>query len=386
MSLRQSTSTPQRSQPVRPEAEDTPLFNEQGQHLLQTQQQQQQQQQQYQNEGIAGRYDTRKTAPPLVPSTADNGAITRDEQPQQIQQAQQQQNHTLSSPFFVLVKDVKTQEFHHPAVHYIFSDDEDFIVTDAAVRVAGDVTGGSEDVYAGDTVEEGVDDDGKAGAGDSGPKPPLLPPTPGVKEHYIILDLAPSTSDTISERDQESISAGQTQQHASSTYSQQRPPSTRYHNDLSSRRYNNNNNINNINNIHNESDVRFQVTSAKSLSSTFQILDTRLSIAPTLASDEHSPTTATTSDNPNAEGDERNIMLQIHGTSGITFEERKKSSSKENLMNERDNNKPGALSLNLEDMMAQLKMRMEELNQVVKMAGDEEIVVDNGADGFGRVN
>src|SRR5699024_8371064 len=42
-------------------------------------------------------------------------------------------SHPLN-PFFTLIEDANTGEYHHPTVHYIFSDDDTDILTEAAVR------------------------------------------------------------------------------------------------------------------------------------------------------------------------------------------------------------------------------------------------------------
>ncbi|KAI5299149.1 hypothetical protein KEM56_003482 [Ascosphaera pollenicola] len=345
MSLPQSFSTSQRSQQARPSSSnfDTPHFDQATAYPRQYYQHQHQ----YQNDS-GGRSDVEKT----------DDSVREEPQRQAL------------SPFFVLVKDVKTQEFHHPTVHYIFSDDDDAIVTEAAVRSAEEregisaashhVSDPATNLRKQDHPHDNLVDDEETHE-DQNARSCLLPaPTPGVQEHYIILDVAPSTNMSAeADRDPDSISA--TAQHTSShsqrPFTKPRGPETQ---SFSSRR--------------NEPDFRFRVTSAKSLSPTFQILDTRLSTAPTLASDDDGPTTAATS----AETDDRNVMLQIHGTPGISFEEYKRS--KENP-NENMNTK----DLSLEEMMTQLKLRMEELNQVVEMAGHEESVSDEQKDGVSGI-
>ncbi len=75
-------------------------------------------------------------------------------------------------PFFALIENPSTSEHHHPTVHYIFADDDADIVTEAAYRA-----------LAQDDAQHGVlekDDENK-----------LPHPIPGVREHYILLDVQP---------------------------------------------------------------------------------------------------------------------------------------------------------------------------------------------------
>ncbi|KAI5284062.1 ubiquitin-protein ligase Anaphase Promoting Complex [Ascosphaera aggregata] len=284
------------------------------------------------------------------------------------------QKQTLS-PFFVLVKDVKSREFYHPTVHYIFADDDDAIVTEAAVRSAEEsaavippATSASHEpdpatsykFHTHSHDDEPTNDEEHDHISQSSRPSLLPPPTPGVQEHYIILDVALTTNmSSISDRDasQNLFTTAQQQQTSSHSLSQQRSSTSKPAQQLaysSSRQ--------------SQTSPQFQIVSAKSLSPTFQILDTRLSIAPTLASsspDEGSPTTASAFSEPDA----HNVMLQIHGTPGIPIE---KETSEEKPHGGSSTMKRSGL----EEMMAQLKVRMEELNRVVEMAGDESVVMD----------
>lgn len=74
-------------------------------------------------------------------------------------------------PFFTLIEDNLTSEHHHPSVHYIFADDDHEIITEAALRSL------EQDEWD-STAEQSQD-------------AILPPPRPGVKEHYLILDVQP---------------------------------------------------------------------------------------------------------------------------------------------------------------------------------------------------
>ncbi|KAF2192290.1 hypothetical protein K469DRAFT_554134 [Zopfia rhizophila CBS 207.26] len=93
------------------------------------------------------------------------------------------------NPFFTIIEDSTTGEHYHPYVHYVFADDDPVIVTAAAMRSLGlddtqylprntpEQENGQE---LGDRAED------KEGQAES----PLPPPIPGVKERYLIIDVA----------------------------------------------------------------------------------------------------------------------------------------------------------------------------------------------------
>ena len=51
-------------------------------------------------------------------------------------------------PFFVLIEDPETGEYHHPTVHYVFSDDDPEILTSAALEVLDQEEGGEDGLLA----------------------------------------------------------------------------------------------------------------------------------------------------------------------------------------------------------------------------------------------
>lgn len=94
-------------------------------------------------------------------------------------------------PFFTLIEDTTSGEHHHPYVHYVFADDEPSMVTATLMRSMGlddtkyltqDAQNQTERLRA----QEGGSEDGE----DSPVESPLPPPIPGVKERYMIIDLA----------------------------------------------------------------------------------------------------------------------------------------------------------------------------------------------------
>lgn len=93
-------------------------------------------------------------------------------------------------PFFTLIEDTTTGEHYHPYLHYVFADDDPTIVTAASMRGLGlddtkylpqDAPDGRERKRHQES-EEGEEQDPPA-------ESPLPPPIPGVKEHYLIIDV-----------------------------------------------------------------------------------------------------------------------------------------------------------------------------------------------------
>jgi hypothetical protein len=93
-------------------------------------------------------------------------------------------------PLFALVEDSTSGEHYHPYVHYVFADDDPVIVTAASMRGMGlddtqylphDTPQTSNDL---DQVGE------EETVQDSPVESPLPPPIPGVREHYLIVDIA----------------------------------------------------------------------------------------------------------------------------------------------------------------------------------------------------
>lgn len=78
-------------------------------------------------------------------------------------------------PFFSLIEDTTTHEHFHPTVHYIFADDDADIITEAACR----------------SLTQENDSQAITSATESRYLPSERP---GVKEHYLVLDIQPTHS------------------------------------------------------------------------------------------------------------------------------------------------------------------------------------------------
>lgn len=94
------------------------------------------------------------------------------------------------NPFFTLIEDTTSGEHYHPYVHYVFADDDPSIVTAASMRSLGldETKYMPQEAPEGDEEQqhpEGGSDDGERPPAES----PLPPPIPGVREHYLIVDL-----------------------------------------------------------------------------------------------------------------------------------------------------------------------------------------------------
>ncbi|RAR07384.1 ubiquitin-protein transferase [Stemphylium lycopersici] len=90
-------------------------------------------------------------------------------------------------PFFALIEDATSGEHYHPYIHYVFADDDPTIVTAASMRGLGlDDTR----YLPQDAPPSGERRRHQGDEQDSPVESPLPPPIPGVKEHYIIVDVA----------------------------------------------------------------------------------------------------------------------------------------------------------------------------------------------------
>lgn len=253
---------------------------------------------------------------PQTPAATHGGAGT--ENPAQDDGAQA----PPFQPFFTLIEDAHTAEYHHPTVHYIFSDDDTDIVTEAALRSLE----AQQDAQAGlkrdqPQRQEEVDEDGKSAL--------LPPPIPGVRENYIVLDVEPVTATKPSlDPSKTSPEPGDGKQTLSTSPAQipesAHPPSKA-----------------------GPGSQQFRVTSAKSFSPTWQVLNSEMLPAPTF-------------DNGNGDTPGQGLMLKIHGTGGIPYDTGKE--------------KGEGGSRKLEQMMDQFAKRMRELQMVIDTAdvGGEE--------------
>ena len=250
-------------------------------------------------------------------------------------------NHPLN-PFFTLIEDANTGEYHHPTVHYIFSDDDTDILTEAAVRSLEGEQGNSSN-----TATKGINkqqqqrqqqhqtsyhEEDELIAGSRKAESLLPPPIPGARDNYIILDVEPTSVDTSPKiPDPDPNPAGVTRSPISTSPANQTavPPPQQQQQQQQQQTL-----------------PQFKVTSAHSLTPAWQILNTELVPAPTFEN--------------NSSGEQPvngGLMLKIHGTPGLPPTTLAKDK-------DRDREKERG-SQRLEDMMDQFAKRMAELRLVI---------------------
>ncbi|KAL6233322.1 anaphase-promoting complex subunit 11 RING-H2 finger-domain-containing protein [Aspergillus navahoensis] len=243
-------------------------------------------------------------------------------------------SHILSQPFFTLIEDTHTSEYYHPTVHYIFSDDDTDIVTEAALRsleLEHDILSNTNTKGKSKVVNRKLGAGAGVGEHESAKlyedanqtrKETLLPdPIPGVRDNYIILDI-----DHVHPRHGDEYPAGMSPE----THAQGQPQGPTP-------------NIANLPYAQQELSPpqgQLSITSAHSLSPSWQVLNTQLLSAPTFENNS--------SEKPVNGG----LMLQIQGTSGLPIA---------TLGRDKE---PG--EQRLEDMMDQFARRMEELRLVIE--------------------
>ncbi|EAW10982.1 uncharacterized protein ACLA_066180 [Aspergillus clavatus NRRL 1] len=260
-------------------------------------------------------------------------------------------------PFFTLIEDANTSEYYHPTVHYIFSDDDADIVTEAALRALEAEQDTAPDPGKGKTkssrdqppTSQADPEDANAYPehSDSEPLTPrkeslLPPPIPGIRDNYIILDMEPALDGANhSALDAARGAAGlrsisfspaaqgmplpHQQQHQQQQQGSPAPP------------------------------PQFTITSADSLTPAWQVLNTQLMPAPTF--ENHA-----SGEQPSSNG---GLMLKIHGTAGLPV-----------TMFGKDRDKERG-SQRLEEMMEQFEKRLGELRQVIQ-AGDHAPPAQDG--------
>lgn len=226
-------------------------------------------------------------------------------------------SHPPFQPFFTLIEDAHTSDYHHPTVHYIFSDDDSDIVTEAALRSLFAQQESLSDSKKGQLAHtQGAPQDEIKDTSASGPaKTALLPPSvPSVRENYIILDVEPSPITEPREPIPEQLAPGR-----GDTKSLSSSPA-------------------NLSALPQESQSPYRVTAAQSFSSAWQVLNTEVAPAPTFEN-------SNPGDSPG-----HGLMLKIRGTAGLPDEK----------------GRDGVQSL--EEMMDQFAKRMSELQVVIDAA------------------
>ncbi|KAJ5496191.1 hypothetical protein N7463_008178 [Penicillium fimorum] len=269
-------------------------------------------------------------------------AVLEESQDHPEEGSEQPLSHPAFEPFFTLIEDAHTSDYHHPTVHYIFSDDDTDIVTEAALRSLAaqqEALSDSKKDQIAETQAFNLQDEIKDPSDPDPAKTTLLPPPiPGVRENYIILDVEPSShtpgtaqTSPITEQLAPSKSGGGTRSISSSPANVSALPQDQA-----------------------QSHPQYRVTAAQSFSSTWQVLHTEVMPAPTF---ENS--------NP-GESLGHGLMLKIRGTDGLPIEVGGKEKGR-----------------TLEEMMDQFAKRMSELQVVIDAAeaagskgehGKEELV------------
>lgn len=233
---------------------------------------------------------------------------------------------TNFKPFFTLIEDANSSDYHHPTVHYIFSDDDAELMTEASLRALE--TGHHTTSPPRNDSEEGLDSaDQQSSHHPENDRPSLLPPPiPGVKERFIVLDVEQSATaignpSSAPDALLAGTSAGTGTTVVSSSPAQRQQQQQSY---------------------------GYRIVSAHSLTPDWQVLDASLSPAPTFDTPQQN-----TGDQASVSN---TLMLRIEGTGGYA----------------RDipvgKDKEGQQTL--EEMMEQFDKRMAELRRVIETSGD----------------
>lgn len=231
---------------------------------------------------------------------------------------------TNFKPFFTLIEDANSSDYHHPTVHYIFSDDDAELMTEASLRV---LEAGQHDATSlpprNDSEERLDSTDQQLSLKLDNDRPSLLPPPiPGVKERFIVLDVEQSATaigNPSSAPDAllagTSAGTGTTVVSSSPAQRQQQQP------------------------------CGYRIVSAHSLTPDWQVLDASLSPAPTFDTPTGDQASVTNT-----------LMLRIEGTGGYARD----------IPIGKDKEGPQTL----EEMMEQFDKRMAELRRVIETSGD----------------
>ncbi|KAJ5757243.1 uncharacterized protein N7511_007425 [Penicillium nucicola] len=260
----------------------------------------------------------------IITTPSYDGAIDSTEESEV--QEQHPSNPTFQ-PFFTLVEDAHTSDYYHPNVHYIFSDDDTDIVTEAALRsltAQQDALSESKkdqisQPHASNPHETKDPSDPEA---DPEKTTLLPPPVPGVRENYLILDMEPVPPTNNTAQKQTDPPKGGTKSMSSSPANPSIPPQE---GQAGASKH-----------------PQFRVSSAQSFSSSWQVLDTEVMPAPTF-------------ENNTPESPGQGVMLKIRGTSGMPVEVSGKEKGAQRL----------------EEMMNQFAKRMGELQTIIDAAEAE---------------
>ncbi|EEP77527.1 anaphase promoting complex subunit 11 [Uncinocarpus reesii 1704] len=192
-------------------------------------------------------------------------------------------------PFFTLIEDVNTSKFYHPTVHYVFSDDDTSLITEAAMRSL-------------DQQQYLPYPSSKAGKGKKTTADPAdlsssslyagkLPPRmSNAQEHFIVLDIQPTATSPSTENPNllpsPAIPSAGPSPNSNITHLPFPPPS------------------------------HYKITSAHSLSPTWQVLNTHLTPTPTFDSSLNPAAMSDTAQPDSGRFPPGGLMLRVEGTAG----------------------------------------------------------------------
>ncbi|PYI20139.1 hypothetical protein BO99DRAFT_402152 [Aspergillus violaceofuscus CBS 115571] len=268
-------------------------------------------------------------------------------------------------PFFTLIEDANTGEHHNPTVHYIFADDDTDIVTEATLRA---LESESDPTLAYNPnsrkghhhnkssprrpqqqqqqQQEEEEGPGPESTYEDEEKPSLLPDSiPGVREHYVILDVDYAGGLLPAAAEMKEQSGNTTGGEVLAT-SPAPPPQQQAHQGA-------------------PDDKSMVVTSAHSLSPAWQVLDTQLGPAPTFENNTNNTPSQGQGQSVNG-----GLMLKIRGTAGLPIN---------NLLGKDHRDKERGCQ-RLEEMMDQFAKRLTELRLVIEAGGQGELIEDVEAD------
>jgi hypothetical protein len=238
-------------------------------------------------------------------------------------------------PFFTLIEDANSSEYYHPTVHYVFSDDDPELVTEAALRALE--TGGVNEHSRRheEQSEQGYIDEGSEMAQYGSRKQSLLPPPiPGVKERYIILDVEPSVTQPYEQGPSSAPDAAAQVATAAGAASMSTSPAQQRQQNIAPQ----------------HSGQAFRITSAHSLTPDWQVLNTQLGPAPSF------DTLHNNQNNTSEPSSNGALMLRIEGTAGFP---------RDIAPGRGEDNRDHSL----EEMMEQFEKRMGELRRVIEAGG-----------------
>ncbi|KIV94704.1 hypothetical protein PV10_02443 [Exophiala mesophila] len=243
-------------------------------------------------------------------------------------------------PFFTLVQDTVTNQHFHPTVHYIFADDDSDLISEAACRSL-EILDPSQQLppsKSGQSVLHGHGSDNGLDEHEHGHLSPRLPPaSPGVREHYLILDVQPRSAPPPGILPQQQ-SLLQMHTQASQQSQSIQPSSSPAPTSI-------------------PAPAPFTIVKATSLSAEWQVLRTKITTAPTIGDDD--------------QDDGLMLMIQGRGNTPATLSTPGISGGNPaDKAKEREADKDRE---SMEDLIEQFQRRMDETKQILD-------AVDGGTD------